>query len=229
LAAEAALRVGAGLVYVATHPESLAPVMSGRPELMCRGIETADALEPLLEIADAVVLGPGLGRDAWGRRLWERVIASDRPLVVDADGLNLLAERPAPRGRWIVTPHPAEAGRLLGIGTADVQADRLGAVRELADRLDAAAVLKGACSLVCANGRVSVCDHGNPGMATGGTGDVLAGVLGGLAVQIGDLPTAARAGVLLHALAGDDAARDGERGMIAGDLLPALRRRANPL
>ena len=87
----------------------------------------------------------------------------------------------------------------------------------------------GACTLVCTGDRVSVCDRGNPGMATGGTGDVLAGVLGGLAVQIGDLATAARAGVLLHALAGDDAARDGERGMIASDLLPALRRRANPV
>lgn len=229
LAAEAALRVGAGLVYVATHPVSLLPVMSGRPELMCRAVETADALDSLLELADAVVLGPGLGRDAWGRALWQRVIATDLPLVVDADGLNLLAERSTPRGRWIVTPHPAEAGRLLGIGTAEVQADRLAAVRELSRKLDAIAVLKGACSLVCAGEQVAVCDRGNPGMATGGTGDVLAGVLGGLAVQLRDLPTAARVGVLLHALAGDDAARDGERGMIASDLLAALRRRANPV
>ena len=229
LAAEAALRVGAGLVYVATHPVSLLPVMAGRPELMCRAVESADALDPLLELSEAVVVGPGLGRDAWGRALWERVSATDLPLVVDADGLNLLAEGPAPRGRWIVTPHPAEAGRLLGIGTAEVQADRLRAVRELARKLDAIAVLKGACSLVCAGEQVAVCDRGNPGMATGGTGDVLAGVLGGLAAQLRDLTTAARVGVLLHALAGDDAARDGERGMIASDLLAALRRRANPV
>lgn len=228
LAAEAALRVGAGLVRVATHPDNLVAVIAGRPELMCSAVDTPDALEPLLERADAVVLGPGLGRSDWARALWERTMRAGLPLVVDADGLNLLAERPERRGDWIVTPHPGEAGRLLGRSTVDVQTDRRRAVRELAHRLDAVAVLKGACTLVCADDRIAVCDRGNPGMATGGTGDVLAGVLGGLAAQLKSLPVAARAGVLLHALAGDDAAAGGERGMIAGDLLPGLRRWANP-
>ncbi|HEX6995154.1 MAG TPA: NAD(P)H-hydrate dehydratase [Gammaproteobacteria bacterium] len=284
LAAEAALRVGAGLVYVATWRDSVVPVMAGRPELMCRAVETVDDLEPLLELADVVVVGPGLGRSEWARRLFRRVLASARPLVVDADGLNLLAEAPERRGNWVLTPHPGEASRLLGRSVGDVQADRLGAVRELVARFDATVVLKGACSLVgttrvdrgtarvhggtaagvtatadgtaaegtptadgtaAADGApadgaatarahtgaadVAVCDYGNPGMGTGGTGDVLAGVLGGLAGQLGDLARAARAGVLLHALAGDDAAADGgERGMAASDLLPALRRRANP-
>ena len=245
LAAEAALRVGAGLVYVATWRDSVVPVMAGRPELMCRAVETVDDLEPLLELADVVVIGPGLGRSEWARRLFRRVLASPQPLVIDADGLNLLADAPLRRGNWVLTPHPGEASRLLGSSIGDVQADRLGAVRELATRFDATVILKGACSLVGtvrADGKtmhhdadadadvdVAVCDYGNPGMATGGTGDVLSGVLGGLAGQLRVLAQAARAGVLLHALAGDDAAAEGgERGMVASDLLPALRRRANP-
>lgn len=258
LAAEAALRVGAGLVYVATWRDSVVPVMAGRPELMCRAVETAEDLEPLLELADVVVIGPGLGRSEWARQLFRRVLASPRPLVVDADGLNLLAEAPIRRGNWVLTPHPGEASRLLGCSIGEVQADRLGAVRKLVERFDAAVVLKGACSLVgtarggdgeagqaeaaeagvavsagraeAAVADIAVCDYGNPGMATGGTGDVLSGVLGGLTGQLRNLAQAARAGVLLHALAGDDAAADGgERGMAASDLLPALRRRANPL
>src|SRR5690606_23004779 len=248
LAAEAALRVGAGLVEVATWRDSVVPVMAGRPELMCRAVETVEDLEPRLALADVVVVGPGLGRSEWAKALLERVLASELPLVVDADGLNLLAEAPPRRGNWVLTPHPGEASRLLGRSVGDVQADRLGAVRELVARFDAAVVLKGACTLVgtpresldgphagesgaagAAPVDVAVCDYGNPGMATGGTGDVLAGVLGGLCAQLKDLRLAARAGVLLHALGGDDAAADGgERGMTAGDLLPALRRRANP-
>ena len=260
LAAEAALRVGAGLVYVATHRDSVATVMSGRPELMCWAVEGADDLEPLLELADAVVLGPGLGCSDWSRALWSRVAGAAQPLVVDADGLNLLAEGRVERGNLLLTPHPGEAGRLLQRDAGAVQSDRLGAVRELAERYRAAVVLKGACTLVAvptdsvaravvpresasrtepravtpADSRpedrlaVSVCDYGNPGMATGGTGDVLSGVLGGLLAQLEDLPLAARAGVLLHALAGDEAASGGERGMVAGDLMPALRRWANP-
>jgi NAD(P)H-hydrate epimerase len=131
----------------------------------------------------------------------------------------------------VLTPHPGEAARLLGVTASDVQRDRLNAVRALAKRYDAIAVLKGAGTLVAASGDdgpVRVCDRGNPGMATAGMGDVLAGVLGGLLVQTRDLVSSVRAGVLLHALAGDAAAADGERGTIASDLMPHLRRWANP-
>jgi NAD(P)H-hydrate epimerase len=228
LAAEAALRAGAGLVEVATHPHSVATVMSGRPEIMCHPLETADELDRLLESADGVVVGPGLGRSAWSRALWQRVSAANLPLVVDADALNLLAETPTPRGRWILTPHPGEAARLLGTATAQIQRDRLAAVRALGERYSGVAVLKGACTLVAAADLVHVCDRGNPGMAVGGMGDVLAGVLGALVVQTNDLIRSARAGVLLHALAGDSAAEHGERGMLAADLLPQIRRWANP-
>jgi NAD(P)H-hydrate epimerase len=130
---------------------------------------------------------------------------------------------------WLVTPHPGEAARLSAWPTR-VQRDRYAAVRELAGRYQAVAVLKGAHSLIATPNTdepLWVCDRGNPGMATAGTGDVLSGVLGGLFVQTGDLLVSARAGVLLHALAGDAAAREGERGTVAADLLPHLRRWAN--
>lgn len=232
LAAEAALRVGAGLVYVATHLDSLLPVLAGRPEIIGRAVRSSQDFADLLSAADAVVLGPGLGRSAWAYHLWREVLAADRPLVLDADGLNWLAAEPRARARWVLTPHPAEAARLMGAGgVAEVQRDRRTTVLALARRYGATVVLKGAHTLVAAAGGVTppaVCDHGNPGMATGGTGDVLAGVIGALLAQSGDLERSARAGVLLHALAGDAAAVAGERGMMASDLLPELRAWANP-
>ncbi|HLF11546.1 MAG TPA: NAD(P)H-hydrate dehydratase [Gammaproteobacteria bacterium] len=229
LAAEAALRAGAGLADVATHPHSVATVMAGRPEIMCHAIETAESLDELLELADGVVAGPGLGRSEWSSALWRRILATDLPLVVDADALNMLAVSPHRRRNWILTPHPGEAARLLAKPAAEIQLDRLGAVSELARRYGAVAVLKGACSLIaCTDDLTYVCDRGNPGMAAAGMGDVLAGVLGALVVQIKDLGQSARAGVLLHALAGDAAAEDGERGLLASDLMPQIRRWANP-
>jgi NAD(P)H-hydrate epimerase len=231
LAAEAALRAGAGLVYVATHPDSVTPVLAGRPEIICYSVTSGENLEHLLASVDGVVLGPGLGKSDWAQGLWRRVLGADVPLVLDADGLNLLASEPAERDDWLLTPHPGEAARLLpGASIESVQRDRLAAVAALAARYRAIAVLKGPHTLVAAPraGAVPrVCDRGNPGMATGGTGDVLAGTLGALLVQTGDLEQAAHAGVLLHALAGDAAARDGERGVVAGDLLPHLRAWAN--
>jgi NAD(P)H-hydrate epimerase len=230
LAAEAALRVGAGLVHVATHADSVASVLAGRPEIICRAVASEGDLEGLLKSVDGVVAGPGLGQSAWAQRLWQCVVRADLPLVLDADGLNLLAAAPFERDRWLLTPHPGEAARLLKGTPQSVQQDRLAAVRSLAARYRAIAVLKGPNTLVAQPGEepIAVCDRGNPGMATGGTGDVLAGTLGGLLVQTGDLKLAARAGVLLHALAGDEAAQAGERGTVAGDLLPHLRTWANP-
>jgi NAD(P)H-hydrate epimerase len=152
------------------------------------------------------------------------------PLVVDADGLNLLAAEPRRRADWILTPHPAEAARLLGLaGADDVQRDRLAAVRALSQAYGGLVVLKGPHTLIAGPGvsPVAVCDRGNPGMATAGMGDVLTGVVGSLLVQTRQLALSARAGVLLHAVAGDLAAQDGERGMLASDLLPKLRQCAN--
>jgi NAD(P)H-hydrate epimerase len=230
LAAEAALRTGAGLVYVATHPDNVAAVLAGRPEIICHGVRAERELDEPVSLADAVAVGPGLGLGDWGRPLWRRVLDTRLPLVVDADGLNLLAAEPRRRTAWILTPHPAEAARLLALTSAsEVQADRLAAVRELTQRYGAAVVLKGAHTLVAdpSVAAVAVCDRGNPGMATAGMGDVLTGVIGALLVQTRDVATSVRAGVLLHALAGDSAALAGERGMVASDLLPQLRQWAN--
>lgn len=230
LAAEAALRTGAGLVRVATHPAGLAAVGAGRPEIICHGLTRADELVTLIRQSDALVLGPGLGTDAWARDVWAAGIETELPLIVDADGLNLLAESPRRRTDWILTPHPGEAGRLLGCAPSDVQADRLAAVRQLASAFGATAVLKGAGTLVAdaADGPVGVCDLGNPGMATAGMGDVLAGVIGGALAQGIERQLAAEAGVYLHAAAGDVAAQEGERGLLAGDLMPFIRRSVNP-
>jgi hydroxyethylthiazole kinase-like uncharacterized protein yjeF len=232
LAAEAALRVGAGLVYVATHRDSVASVLAGRPEIICRSVGSVADLQDLVSAVDGIVLGPGLGQSAWAYGLWRHLVRLDLPLVLDADGLNLLAAEPLTRDRWLLTPHPGEAARLLGGVTLEsVQRDRLAAARALVAKYRATTVLKGPNTLVAGPHRgetIRVCDRGNPGMATAGTGDVLAGTLGGLLVQTGNLELAARAGVLLHALAGDEAAKAGERGTVAGDLLPHLRAWANP-
>ena len=229
LAGEAALRVGAGLVTVATRPENLSAILGQRPELICRGIERADELAPLLERADVLAVGPGLGQDDWAQSLVRFAIQRDLPTVIDADGLNVLARSPCKAERRVLTPHPGEAARLLGISTADVQSDRLGSARSIADRYGGTVVLKGAGTLVVERGALpSVCDQGNPGMASPGMGDVLTGVIAGIAAQTAELAAAARAGVLVHAMAGDMAARRGERGMLASDLFSYLPACVNP-
>jgi NAD(P)H-hydrate epimerase len=183
-------------------------------------------LEPLLERATVIAVGPGLGQDAWGRDLLGRVLESDLPLVVDADGLNLLARSPGKRGNWVLTPHPGEAARLLGIETSAVQADRFTSVRRLQERFGGVAVLKGAGTLVYGlpHKPPAVCDAGNPGMATAGTGDLLTGIVAALIAQGLTPEDAACSGVCLHAAAGDAAATaGGERGMLASDLLASIR------
>jgi NAD(P)H-hydrate epimerase len=183
----------------------------------------------VLARATVVAIGPGLGQDVWGRGQLEAALGSGRPLVIDADALNLIAERPRQSDHWVLTPHPGEAARLLGTTSAAVQADRLGAARELQARFGGHVVLKGAGSIVQSPGAASrICDRGNPGMAAGGMGDVLTGVIAGIAAQCGELALAACAGVFVHAQAGDLAARRGERGLLASDVLDQLRCCVNP-
>jgi NAD(P)H-hydrate epimerase len=147
---------------------------------------------------------------------------------VDADALNLLAKKPIVRKSWILTPHPGEAARLLKITPQDVQQDRMSALQALQTFYDGVCMLKGAGSLISAPHQLpALCDTGNPGMATGGMGDVLSGVIGGLVAQGIPLADATKLGVCMHATAGDLAAIDGERGMVALDLMPYLRKLAN--
>ncbi len=228
LCGEAALRVGAGLVSVATAPEHAAQLAAGMPELMVSAVGDAADLMPLLQRADVVAIGPGLGQSAWARGIWSCAMAGGLPLIVDADALNLLAAHPEKRDDWVLTPHPGEAGRLLEMPTAAVQSDRLAAVSALRERYGGSVVLKGAGSLVASAAGVRICLHGNPGMAAAGMGDVLTGVIAGIHGQVRDLGLAARMGVLVHALAGDRAALRGQRGMIASDVIAELRECVNP-
>lgn len=229
LAGESALRAGAGLVTVATLARH-APVISGaRPELMAAAVESTAALANLMERATILAIGPGLGRDDWAREMFAAAMATDLPLVADADALNLLAESPLRRSNWVLTPHPGEAARLLDSDTSTIQRNRFAAAREISSRFDATVVLKGAGTIVTGtDSGVWICDRGNPGMAVAGMGDVLTGVIAGIAAQCGDVESASRCGVLVHAMAGDDAVADaGERGLLASDLFPFVRQRLN--
>jgi NAD(P)H-hydrate epimerase len=222
---EAALRSGAGLVSLATHVDHAAIINATRPELMVRAVADGSDFDQFIEAASVIAAGPGLGQGDWGKNLFKAALATATPLVVDADALNLLADEPQSRGNWIITPHPGEAARLLGSSVAEVQGDRFSAVRELAARFNAVAILKGCGSLVCGpDGELALCDAGNPGMASAGMGDVLTGVIAACAAQGMNLFEAACAGVWVHAVAGDRAARlQGERGLFATDLLPHLQ------
>jgi NAD(P)H-hydrate epimerase len=234
LAGEAAQRIGAGLVSVVTRPEHVAPLLAARPELMVHASPDGDLPAALAERASVIALGPGLGQGEWSQRLWEAALALEKPAVVDADGLNLLAKNPRKRGNWILTPHPGEAARLLDCSVPEIEADRFAALAELVERYHAVVVLKGGGSLIGApsgdgDGPPFLCEHGNPGMASGGMGDALTGVIAGLLAQRLDAATAARLGVWIHAVAGDRAAAaGGERGLLAGDLIAELRALVNP-
>lgn len=230
LAAEASARVGAGLVSVATRAEHVAAVTAARPELMCQAVASAADLAPLLQRATVVVIGPGLGQGIWGQQLLSMVLQSSLPLVVDADALNLLAQEPHYRKDWVLTPHPGEAARLLGESTLQVQQNRFVAAAGLQASFGGVVVLKGPGTVILANdGMPAICMAGNPGMASGGMGDVLSGVIAALIAQGLSLREAAAAGVCLHAGAADLAVGEGgERGLLASDLFSHLRQLANP-
>lgn len=237
LAGEAALRAGAGLVTVATRAAHAALLPLVRPELMVRGVETAADLAPLLARATLVAVGPGLGQDGWARAQLDTVLATSLPLVVDADALNLLAGSGVRRNNWILTPHPGEAGRLLGTSAAGIQRDRPGALRALLERHGGTVLLKGKGTLVGAAGRAPwVITTGNPGMATAGMGDVLTGIVAGVVATssangvpaTGSMADLAAAAAHVHGMAGDVAAEMGQRGMLASDLLGHLRQCLNP-
>ncbi|HGX93932.1 MAG TPA: NAD(P)H-hydrate dehydratase [Candidatus Tenderia sp.] len=225
MSAEAAMRTGAGLTSVATRPEHVATMVATLPEEMWHGVEAISDLSEMMTKATVIAIGPGLGHDDWAQALLMMALGSDLPLVVDADALNLLAEYPdGTHSNWVMTPHPGEAARLLGTSTDDINQDRFDAVARLQQHYGGVAVLKGAGSLVCdPGGLIALCSDGNPGMATGGMGDVLTGVIAALVAQGLSLEEAARAGVSLHAAAADRAALAGERGMMATDLMPHLR------
>jgi len=237
MAAEAALRVGAGMVTVATRCRHRSAILARRPELMVVDADDDEQFTGALSRATTLVVGPGLGRRQWGLSLLERAIAQKKTMVVDADGLNLIADAGlSPSAPVVFTPHVGEAATLLSRSVAEVQADRPSAALALAELAasgsgSGVSVLKGAGTLICRSQGVSqsrllgVCGHGNPGMASAGMGDVLSGVIGGLLAQGMTPADAAAVGVAAHSKAADDAViRTGERGLLATDLLPELMR-----
>lgn len=233
LAGEAALRAGAGLVSVATRPAHVAPILAGRPEVMVHGVDDPDDLAPLLERADAVALGPGLGCDAWGRALYAALHARECPMVLDADALNLLAEHPESAAHAlagapprVLTPHPGEARRLvdaLGVRASLERGGRLALARALSEGFGHTVVLKGSGTVIDDGVHCAINPTGNAGMASAGMGDALTGVTAALlAAGAGAFPAACSA-VWWHGAAGDRAtAARGPRGIVAGDLIDAL-------
>jgi hydroxyethylthiazole kinase-like uncharacterized protein yjeF len=227
---EAALRSGAALVRIYCHNDNRAVIAMGRPELML----TSDSINQQLTWASVLALGPGLGLNDWGTELFTQVfnhlMQHSKPLVIDADGLNILAadktglHQRLDNKQVVLTPHPGEAARLLGCSTTEIECNRLQSVQEIARQYNAVCVLKGAGTMISNGCHSWICQDGNPGMATGGMGDVLTGIIAALLCQGMNATQAALYGVCLHGAAADKVASQcGQRGMLATDLFDPLR------
>ncbi|MCM2678460.1 NAD(P)H-hydrate dehydratase [Echinimonas agarilytica] len=230
LAAEACQRAGASIVTVVSRPEHIGPILSHRPELIVSGAQTAGAIlrQQLAAAAKVIVVGPGMGTENWGQSMLQMCLETDVPLVVDADGLNILAATPSKRDNWILTPHPGEAARLLDTSVEAIEDDRFAAATQLQAKYGGVVILKGAGTVVTDGNMIRICRVGNPGMASGGMGDILSGIIGSLLAQGIPAFEAACLAVCIHGDAADLAAEVGERGMLASDLYPHVRRLVNP-
>ncbi len=250
MAGEAALRTGAGKVTVVCEPGQ-ETFVAGIPELMVLGLDSSDTNDAalfadLLEQATHIAIGPGLGQTSWGQNCWQTALAANKPMVVDADALNFLANAPLQRDNWILTPHPGEAARLLKTDTRSIQANRWQSVQALQQKYGGCVVLKGSGSLIQSATEVAVCAAGTPALASPGTGDVLTGIVGGLMGQAQSLGLSqwevASAAVLVHSLAGESAANElgtinkkkhraarfVSRGLRASDLMAHIIQWINP-
>ena len=227
LTAEAAAYSGSGIVSLATQPDHVMASLVRKPEIMARGVDSGGQLLPMLERPSVIAVGPGLGQSSWSEQLLQQVLKTDKPLVLDADALNLLADSLhsyAGRGNWVLTPHPGEAARLLHTNTAVVQQNRYEAVSEIQKKYGGVVVLKGAGTLICDGQRTVVAKVGNPGLATAGSGDVLTGIIASLIGQGLKLSSAAQLGVCVHGEAGDALAeKNGQFGLGASELAPFVR------
>ena len=242
MAAEAAARVGAGLVSVATRAQHVAGINARCPEIMVHGVTSGHELAPLLDAPTVIVVGPGLGRSAWSEQLLQQVLKTNLPLIVDADALTLVSRQCGQLGyrrdEWILTPHPGEMKRLLGVANKAIEDDRFAAVTKLQELYGGTVILKGAGSLIASAGEpIALANVGNPGMATAGMGDVLSGTIAGIVAQVVNghtlpknnlLHSAACLGVAIHGEAADRVVcRTGERGLQATDIIPAIREMVN--
>ena len=233
MAAEACSRAGVGLTSCATRPDHLPVILARRPECMVSGVHSGLEIPPLLDRATVVGCGPGLGRSSWSELLLQQVLLADHPVVLDADALNILAS-PGWQSDFserdvVLTPHPGEAARLLDESVADIQSERLASAVQLADRYQAVVVLKGQGTVIASScGQLAICTDGNPGMASGGMGDVLTGVITALLAQGMSPWEAACYGVSIHSAAADLASEaGGMRGLLASDLMSHIRELVN--
>lgn len=227
LAAQAALRSGVGRVSVVTRAEHVAAIVARQPEIMAYGIED-EIPEELLERVDVIAVGPGLGRDDWGNQLLKQVLYQDHFKVLDADALYHLPEHAVDLSGAIITPHPGEAAHLLSSTATEIEANRYAAIERLYQEYGAMVVLKGAGSLIYDGKQpVGVCPFGNPGMASGGMGDILTGLIASFIAQGVPYDVACRVAVCLHSQAADDVAAVTARGYLASDLLAFIQQRIN--
>ncbi|MGR6871457.1 NAD(P)H-hydrate dehydratase [Pseudomonas sp. HK3] len=236
LSASAALRSGAGRVSVATRPEHVSAIVARQPEVMAHGIESGQQLLPLLAKADVIAIGPGLGQSSWGQQMLQQVMQTQLPVVLDADALNLLAQGNIKHNLSqrvsVMTPHAGEAARLLGVDIPTIAQDRFAALRLLSERYSSYVVLKGAGSIMGDHKGINVCTDGNPGMASGGMGDVLTGIAASFMAQHLDaLPKHCHqvisGAVCLHSAAADEGSKQGQSSLLASDLLVELRQLLN--
>ena len=235
LSSKAAIKIGAGLVSLATRSEHLQAALSFAPEVMTKPVDSGQSLENYLDFPTVICLGPGLGRDYWSEQMiyksLENTHKNKTPILIDADGLNLLPEfskkLPLPK-KIVLTPHLGEAARLLNTSVEKVKKNRVSAAKRISNKYNSVVVLKSHETLICKEDKIYICDKGNPGMATAGMGDVLSGMISGLIAQKLSLFEAACLGVDLHARAGDIySEKNNQQSLLPTDIIDLFARVIN--
>ena len=235
LSSKAAIKIGAGLVSLATRSEHLQAALSFAPEVMTKPVDSGQSLENYLDLPTVICLGPGLGKDYWSEQMiyksLENTHKNKTPILIDADGLNLLPEfskkLPLPK-KIVLTPHLGEAARLLNTSVEKVKKNRVSAAKRISNKYNSVVVLKSHETLICKEDKICICDKGNPGMATAGMGDVLSGMISGLIAQKLSLFEAACLGVDLHARAGDIySEKNNQQSLLPTDIIDLFARVIN--
>ena len=235
LSSKAAIKIGAGLVSLATRSEHLQAALSFAPEVMTKPVDSGQSLENYLDSPTVICLGPGLGKDYWSEQMiyksLENTYKNKTPILIDADGLNLLPEfskkLPLPK-KIVLTPHLGEAARLLNTSVEKVKKNKISAAKRISNKYNSVVVLKSHETLICKEDKIYICDKGNPGMATAGMGDVLSGMISGLIAQKLSLFEAACLGVDLHARAGDIySEKNNQQSLLPTDIIDLFARVIN--
>ena len=235
LSSKAAIKIGAGLVSLATRSEHLQAALSFAPEVMTKPVDSGQSLENYLDSPTVICLGPGLGKDYWSEQMiyksLENTYKNKTPILIDADGLNLLPEfskkLPLPK-KIVLTPHLGEAARLLNTSVEKVKKNKISAAKRISNKYNSVVVLKSHETLICKEDKIYICDKGNPGMATAGMGDVLSGMISGLIAQKLGLFEAACLGVDLHARAGDIySEKNNQQSLLPTDIIDLFARVIN--